>query len=121
MNSQEYWTEVQELAGSIAEEAMDQSENDRDQAEEIINDTLLHETIDGHQWVIYYSYNLDVLKHSDNEDYYDSNFGDESLKASLDQGGINTLHCHMAFWALYADVQDKLSDALDAIEELEEA
>ena len=113
MNSQEYWKEVEEIADSIACEAMADNDNDRDQAEEDINDRRLHETIDGHQWVIYYSYNLDVIKYSDNENYYSDNFGAESLASSLEQGGLDTLHCHIAFWALYADVQDKISDALD--------
>ena len=113
----EYWDEVEGIADAIACEAMGDNDNDREAAEDDINDCRLHETIDGHQWVIYYSYNLDVIKHSDNEDYYNDNFGAESLAASLEEGGLDTLHCHIAFWALYADVQDKLIDALDVYEE----
>ena len=113
MNSQEYWKEVNGLADSIACEAMQDCENDRDAAEETIWDTRLHETIDGHQWIIYYSYNLDVIKYSDNADYYSDNFGGQALAGSLEQGGLDMLHCHIAFWALYADVADKISDALD--------
>jgi hypothetical protein len=116
MNYQEYWAEVSELADTIASEAMADNDRDREAAEEDIWDSRLHETIDGHQWVIYYSYNLDVIKHSDNEDYYADNFGGDSLAHSLEQGGLNTLHCHIAFWALYADVADKISDALDEYE-----
>ena len=116
MNSHEYWKEVNELAATIVSESMEESDNDRDAAEELINDSRLHETIDGHQWIIYYTYNLDVLKYSDNAEYYQDNFGAESLVASLEDGGINTLHCHMAFWALYADVQDKIADLLDEYE-----
>lgn len=116
MNYQEYWTEVRELADSIACEAMQDNDNDRDAAMDDIYDSRLHETIDGHQWIIYYSYNLDVIKHSDNEDYYSDNFGCDSLAASLEQGGLDTLHCHIAFWALYADVSDRIEMALDAYE-----
>jgi len=109
----EYWTEVSDLAESIASEAMDQADNDRDDAEEIINDTLLHETIDGHQWVIYYAYNLPVLEYSDNSEYADDNglIGENPL-----ENGLNSFHTMLAFWAMYADVQDKLSDALDEYE-----
>lgn len=113
MNSNEYWAEVNSLADMIASETMANHNNDREQAENEINDSYLHETIDGHEWVIYYSYNLDVIKHSDNADYCADNFGAEALAHSLEQGGLNTLHCHIAFWALYADVQDRLSDYLD--------
>ena len=113
----EYWTEIQSIADNLVSEAMEACDNDREAAEESIQDTRLHETIDGHQWVIYYAYNLDVIKHSDNDDYYDQNFGAEALASSLEQGGLDVLHCHIAFWCMYADVQDKLSDAFDEYEE----
>ena len=74
MDNHEYWKEVNGIAANLVSESMGDNDNDRDAAEEEINDTRLHETIDGHQWVIYYSYNLDVIKHSDNEDYYNDNF-----------------------------------------------
>ncbi len=117
MKQHEYWNEVNELADTIACETMQETDNNRDKAQEIINDVRLHETIDGHQWIIYYGYNLDVIKHSDNEDYYSDNFGGDALASSLEQGGLDTLHCHIAFWAMYADVQDRIQDALDEYEE----
>ena len=112
----EYWTEIKGIAADLVTEAMEQAENDKDKAEELINDSLLHETIDGHQWVIYYGYNLDVIKYSDNEDYYNDNFGADSLAASLEQGGLDTLHCHIAFWCMYADVQEQLETAFNEFE-----
>ncbi len=118
----EYWTEVESIASTLADEALDQADDDKDAALEYIFDSALHETIDGHQWIIYTYYNLQVINFSDNDDYYDQNFGAESLKASLEEGGIDTLHCHIAFWALYADVQDKIDEALDnELESREEA
>jgi len=113
----EYWKEVNELAESIVSEAMSDNDNDRQAAEEDIYDSRLHETIDGHQWIIYNAYNLDVIKNSDNEDYYESNFGGDDIVASLKEGGIDNLHTVMAFWCLYADVSDKIPDALDEAEE----
>ena len=89
-------------------------------AEADINDSRLHETIDGHQWVIYTSYNLDVLRHSDNEDAYIDNFGGEDAAHLLKDRGISGLHAVMAYCAMEQDVQSILSDALDeAIEEHE--
>jgi hypothetical protein len=112
----EYWKEINEIAYTLVEESMDDCDNDKGCAEEQINDYRLHETIDGHQWVIYYGYNLDVIKQSDNEDYYNDNFGAESLATSLEQGGLDMLHCHIAFWCMYADVQDALEAAFDEYE-----
>ena len=116
MNYHEYWTEVSSLADSIACEAMQDNENDIDAARDEIFDSRLHETIDNHQWVIYFSYNLDIIKHSDNEDYYSDNFGGDCLAESLKTGGLDMLHCHIAFWALYADVCEKIEDALTEYE-----
>lgn len=117
MNSTEYWTEINSIAASIATECMDECDNDRDKAEELINDSRLHEEIDSHQWVIYYSYNLDVIQHSDNSDYMTDKFGNDYAGQILADKGLNDLHTAIAFWCMHADVQDKLSDALDTIEE----
>ena len=82
---------------------MERCDNDRDEAEELINDSLLRETIDGHEWIIYYSYNLDVIQHSDNEDYMIDNFGIDEAGFILKDKGLSGLHSAIAFWALYAD------------------
>lgn len=121
ITSSEYWTEVQSMADSIASEAMADNDNDREAAEEDINDSRLHETIDGHQWIIYNAYNLPVMQFSDNADYYIDNFGGDDAGNILKERGIDGLHTVIAFWALYADVQDRLSDALDVLEEAAEA
>ena len=119
ISSFQYWEEISAIAESIVSETMSECDNDREAAEELVQDTRLHETIDGHQWVIYCAYNLDVLKHSDNESYFEDNIGgaDHILK----DGGIDQLHTVMAFYAMYADVQEKLSDAFDEYEEKLEA
>lgn len=117
ITSSQYWIEVEALANSIATEAMQSCDNDRDDAEELINDSLLHENIDSHQWIIYNSYNLDVIQYSDNSDYYIDEFGAEDAGESLKSGGLSGLHTAIAFWALYADVQNMISDELDTLEE----
>lgn len=126
----EYWAEIKSLTEQIATEAIDQAmgpadgapftDEVREAAEEIINDTLLHETTDSHQWVIYYSYNLDVIKHSGNEDYMVDNFGSEHAGDIMKNQGLDSLHSAIAFWCMYADVQDNIESALDAIEQNEE-
>ena len=116
ITSSQYWNEIQSLAVSIAEDAMVSCDNNRDEAEELINDSLLHETIDEHQWIIYYAYNLNVYQHSDNSDYYIDNFGGDDAAYVLKEKGLDGLHQALAFWALYADVQDKIGEALDGVE-----
>lgn len=115
ISNTDYWNEVSALAKSIAEEAMSECDNDLDDAQEMVNDRLLHETIDGHQWVIYHAYNLDVLQHSDNTEYMIDNLGNDEASEVLTQGGLSGLHTALAFWALYADVQDKVEGALQAV------
>ena len=109
IHSSEYWTEVKALADGIIEDAIEQTDN-LDDAEELINDSMLHETIDGHQWISYYSYNLDIIRHSDNEDYYIDNIGDF---ASFDS--LLSLHQAVAFYALYADVSEQIYPKLEEL------
>lgn len=106
-----YWAEVSALASSIASDAL-QASGSRDEAEDLINDYIL-ETTDGHQWVIYNSYNLEVYRHSDNPNYYLDNFGHEDAGLVIANRGLEGLHQVIAFWCMYADVQDKISAALD--------
>lgn len=117
MNEQEYWLEIESIAETLVNDAMNTESNDREKAEELIYDTELHQTIDSHQWVIYCSYNLDVIKYSDNEEYYLNEFGADSLAASLNDGGLSGLHTAIAFWAMYGDVCEYLSAAFDAYED----
>ena len=116
-----YFTEVKTLAKSIIDDCMNETENNLEEAMELINDSILHESIDGHMWIIYYSYNLEIIKQSDNEEYYLDNFGSESLEHSLREGGLNGLHQAIAFWAFYADVQEEINEQVTLIEEEEEA
>lgn len=113
----QYWIEVESVAANIACEAMQTAKNDRDEAEDIINDSLLHETIDGHEWIIYTAYHLPILQISDNTDYYIDNFGSDDAGYVLKNKGLDGLHQTIAFFAFYADVNDKISEALDDIED----
>ncbi len=109
----DYWIEINSLAENLAEEAVEACEGDKDNALDEINDHMLHETADGHQWVIYNAYNADVMKHSDNEDYYIDNFGVEDAGYVLKERGLSGLHNAIAFWCIYADIQGVLDDKLD--------
>ena len=113
MNYQDYYSEVNAIAEALVSEAMAEHGNDAEQAMDNINDSRLHETIDGHQWIIYYSHNLSIIEHSSNDDYMIDNLGLESAGEVLQRGGLNGLHQAIAYWALYADVQQLLQDKMD--------
>lgn len=113
MNHIEYYNEVNSIAENLIAEAMAEYENDADSAMDDINDTRLFETIDSHQWIIYNSYNLKVIEYSDNDEYMIDNMGEESAGEALKNGGLSRLHQALAFWAMYADVQELLQDKMD--------
>ena len=113
ITSSEYWVEIDSIAENMASEALSDNDNDIDAARDDIQDSRLHETIDGHQWVIYYAYNDDVLYHSENSDYYENNFGTDEMAHTIKERGLDGLKTVMAFWAMYADVQDIINDKLD--------
>ena len=120
MNYQDYYFEVNAIAEALVSEAMAEHDNDVEQAMVNINDSRLHETIDGHQWIIYHDYNLSIIEHSSNDDYMIDNMGLDSAGQALQSGGLNGLHQAIAFWALYADVyellQDKMDEYVDALD-----
>ncbi len=116
----DYNTEINAIATNMVAEIMAETDNNKEEALEVINDYRLHETIDGHQWVIYYAYNLDVIQHSKNDEYMTDNFGNEEAGTILAEKGLNSLHTAIAFWAMYADVseliEDKIGEYMDTLE-----
>lgn len=116
----QYMDEIQSLANHIVCEAMDDCQGDRAAAEESIGDHVLHEAIDGHRWVIYTAYNMDVMRNSDNMDYYVDNFGGNDAGQILKKDGLNGLHSVIAYWCMYADVENQLPGEFDDYEEAHE-
>ena len=106
-----YWKEVEATAVRVIERARDESEGGDPM--EVINDTILHEEIDSHEWIIYNAYNLDVIQYAENADYYIDNFGVEAAGEELKARGLTGLHTAIAFWAMYADVYSEVIDRLD--------
>ena len=123
MTSQQYWVEVQQLSAAIVSESANYTDCntlesfDEDTIRDHIFDSALHETIDGHQWVIYYAYNLDVLQYSANSKYMVDELGVEYAGQVLKDRGLSGLHSALAYWALYADVMGALDDALNQYQE----
>ena len=45
------------------------------------------------------------------------NLGADSAAESLKNNGLRGLHTALAYWAMYADVQEQLESAFDSFEE----
>jgi hypothetical protein len=97
ITEREYWSEVKAIQKNLLDEYK-QEGADTD-PNEWVNDRM-HETIDGHQWIIYTYYNTQVLTHSKNDDAYFEEFG------PLEATGFSDAVAKMAYAALYADVMD---------------
>lgn len=97
MTEKEYYDEVKSLARRVLEETRERGDED-----ELYD--VLHETIDGHQWVIYTCYHYQVLQHSDNDGYTLAEWGSDGV---VTNGVLNT--SLLAFGALYGDVSERIS------------
>jgi hypothetical protein len=98
VTSPEYWSEIRSIVENVKQ---DVRENEADLSDAV------HEAIDGHQWVFYTGYNLDVLKHCSDE----SAGIDEGLidaNAALAEGGLSKLTAQLAFCAMERDVFNEL-------------
>lgn len=100
--SHDYWNEVESTAKNCVEDAI---EFDAD-----LYDTVW-ELVDGHSWVIYYAYNLAILKNSDNPSALFEEMGPQSFDDHLD-----ALQ-KMAFFAFYQDVMKKAQEFYEEWEE----
>ena len=118
-----YWNEVNATANYVIELTIESLQYDNeevtiDNIQDRINDCILHEQIDSHQYAIYNAYHLPILQYSYNAEYMIDNFGGESVEHA-NKRGISSLFAAMAFWAFYADVNDEITEK--AIEEAIEA
>lgn len=95
-----YWTEIRELAETVAKEARERGADVYD---------VLHETIDGHGWVIYTYSAEQVMHHTSSED---AMWEDGTPEA----GSWSELVARAAYYAMRQDV----TDALHELEEEED-
>lgn len=113
----DYFEIVDGMAHDLAVEAMQETGNNKDDALELLNDSLLHETVDDSEYVIYNHYHLPIIQYSDNCDYYIDNFGGDDAAYVIKEKGLDYLHMTIAYWCLYADIQELLEEKLDDIED----
>lgn len=108
--STEYYREISDLADDLYSEALEQNDNDHDMAIEAIHDHLLHELVDGHQWVIYTYSNELVEQFSANAEAFKDYYGNESIGAIVADQGLDALKPIIAYFAMYQDIIDHLNE-----------
>ena len=108
---QEYIEEVTQLAADIIEQA---SEYNQDLGMYVLPlYDLAHETVDGHQWVIYYAYNDDVIRHSGNSDAWEDCYCPEDIGQLVTERGIDGARMVQAYFALLQDVTNEVHDQVE--------
>jgi len=100
----DYWQEIDRLADDIIEEA-------QEYGEDIFDAT--HQAVDGHQWVIYYSYNDYVIRHAGNGDAWEDCYSPEDIGRVVVEHGMTGARSHQAFFAMREDVSDAVYRLMD--------
>ena len=98
----EYWDEIRSIALDAIEEGWTQAGADADEPDEEAMQEYVQQTVDGHQWIIYYGYPEDVLRFTDNKDAYIDAFG------SIEAKDTNEALAKMAYMAMEADVNSTI-------------
>ena len=118
MNSQEYWEEIGELAEWISDNRPKELGGQGVAAEYgdgYDRHHALHETLDGHAFVIYTHEARQVVTHSRHPDsMMEQGLGSEDM-ASQDPSGFDT---QRAYWAMHADIMDQAQDEAYDLDEL---
>ena len=107
--SSEYHKEINDLAANLYSEALEQNDNDHDLAVEAIHDSLLHEVVDSHQWVIYTYSNELVERFSANAEAFKDVYDNESLGALVADQGLDSVKPIIAYFAMYQDISEAIS------------
>lgn len=105
----EYWKEIDSLAGDIVAELRDELADDDEEIDASDAYERVQEMVDGHEWIIYCAYNLDVINHSDNPDAWEDLGTDYAGQIIRDQG-LDALHAYIACLAMQADLMDKVNE-----------
>jgi hypothetical protein len=96
----EYLDEIRGIAADAIEEGWTQAGEDADEPNEEAMQEYVQQTVDGHQWIIYYGYPEDVLRFTDNKDAYIEEFG------SIEATDTNDALAKMAYMAMMRDITD---------------
>lgn len=110
MNHSEYVQTMKALIDSVYDEFK------RDDTQELSD--IVHETVDGHQWVIYYAQALDLVsfvRRIDFDEYAEA----QSILEDIGEltADLDTLASQLAYWIMYNNVYGAVQERLEAEEE----
>jgi hypothetical protein len=100
ISQKEYWDDIHGIAKDAVEEGWAQAGKDADEPDEEAIREYVQQTIDGHQWIIYYGYPAEVLSHTENKNAYFEDFG------PLESKDADDALAKMAYAAMERDVWD---------------
>ena len=119
MDYKEYREEINSLAVNIVDELhlevlSDEPGMESDDINEILKESgrlyeYISEAVDNHMWIIYYSYNRDVIEHSNDPDAYKEVYDNESIGQLVSEKGLDDLNMMIAYFAMLSDVTDEVS------------
>jgi hypothetical protein len=95
----EYNEEIKRLADEIQAEVNEHGGDLYD---------LAHQAVDGHQWVVYYTHNNDLVYISDNADAWEDVYSREDIGALVVDRGIYGAQSVQAFFAMLTDLMIEL-------------
>ena len=107
-----YNEEIAALADDIANDCLFECDNDFTEAREMLYDRC-HEVVDGHQWIIYYHYNDDVLKFASNDAAWEDVLDNASIGQIVTEKGMSSARTVQAFCAMLEDLNQKVSEIFD--------
>lgn len=99
----EYLHEVKLIAENVFNEALETHPEDSHERDQLMYERV-NEVVDGHMWVIYCFYNLQVIEHTSNPEAYQDIYSDEDLGTIVSEQGLKGLHSMIAYFAMVADV-----------------
>ena len=94
----EYWDEIRSLAEGIIKEIEDGNAHYA-----YVWDTI-NQRVDGHQWIINYRYNNEILARADNPDAWEDFLLNESIESLVTDLGMDHAIMVQAFYAMSEDV-----------------
>lgn len=101
ITSTNYYDECMSIATGIVEEFKEYGGDLHDHA---------HEQVEGHQWIIYYAYNDDLLKHASDPDAWEQVYRNEEIGYLVTTEGMTGARSVQAYWAMLEDVNSALHE-----------
>ena len=105
MTRSDYQQEITELATDI----LNNSNCDYDYYYDAV-----HETVDGHEWIIYYAHNTEVIQHTYNDRAYEDVYSSEELGELVKDKGVLGLNTMIAYFAMAQALLEEINSLTNA-------